>query len=146
MRIIQKRNISLLYDAAIIAIKDRVSPVFNIWMNVRYDITSLRLLNENGGELSFVPNGGFIAEVCFNKAGDDGTKDTLIMAAYDPDGNLIYTDSVTAYFAEAYDHKFAFYVPAIYNNIDTIKVFVWDSFDSMIPMSDQEVKSNAVVS
>ncbi len=114
--------------------------------DVRYDIKSLRLLNENGEELSFVPNGGFIAEVCFNKAGDDGTKDTLIMAAYDPDGNLIYTDSVTAYFAEAYDHKFAFYVPAIYNNIDTIKVFVWDSFDSMIPMSDQEVKSNAVVS
>lgn len=99
-----------------------------------YKITGLHLTDTIGKEI-IAPELGksFIVEADITKIAERDDKDYLFVAVYDTDGALISLDYVKAKFVVDGECSFGFNIPA------QEKAFVWNTFNSMEPLSGSKI-------
>lgn len=105
-----------------------------------YQITTLCLKDTSGAVIKKPQkNTSFIIEANVVKTEARDKTDYLFVAVYDTDGALISLDYVKAKFAVDGECSFGFYIPAQAKNIGSVKAFVWNAFDSMVPLAETKI-------
>ncbi len=115
---------------------DPTVPEIPIETEYPYEINSLSIVSESGTALETIALGtSFIIEAEITKTETRSSRDYIFAAVYDKDGALLCIDYVKASFAEDYDYAIGFHVPAQTKAIGSVKVFVWEGFNSEKPLS-----------
>lgn len=103
-----------------------------------YEIKKLAAVSQDGNELiAFPESQSFIMNIEVLKNGGEHSDGYLIAAVYDTHGTLI--DCVSDSMASRQDSSFRFNIPAQPQTIGSVKVFIWSSFNSMIPLAKTEI-------
>ena len=104
-----------------------------------YEISNVTLEDEYGNELLAAPiKSPFIVNVELTKVKQRSNKDYLFVAVYDFNGALLSLDYVKSSFIYNSPFEIGFFVPVPLQDktIGSIKVFVWNSFSTGIPLAE----------
>lgn len=106
----------------------------------QYEITGLRITDTSGVAIEKPQkNKSFIVEADITKIAERDDKDYLFVAVYDTDGALISIDYVKAKFVADGEYSFGFNIPSQEKNVGSVKAFVWNTFNSMEPLSENKI-------
>ena len=109
-------------------------------LSLGYYITDVAIKSSDGALYEKIPaNGNFDAEVNFNTIYDsieDVIPATMVVAAYTGSGVLISISTVPINEEKANNGFCTLHVDATDKDIASLKLFVWSSFNSLIPLSD----------
>ncbi len=102
-----------------------------------YRIDNLSIVSENGSSLALIPdNQSFIVDVEFTKLKKRDVKDYIFAAVYDTNGVLLNIDYAKANFSETGEYSIGFNVPAQSVRVGEVRAFVWNTFDSAVPLAE----------
>lgn len=102
-----------------------------------YMINELSLKTSAGAELTSIPeNTGFIVNTNFTKVQQRSETDYIFIAVYDTKSALVSLDYIQADFAENYTYNVGFYVAPHSEKIESVKAFIWNSFNDTKPLAE----------
>lgn len=132
------KNANIKYNASIETIEPIVTPKPTIEPDndYPYEINNLSLKTLSGENLSNAPiNIGFIVNVDFTKLQKHTETDYIFIAVYDKNDTLLSLNYIQANFAENYGYNVGLYVPPQNVEIGSIKTFIWNTFNSSVPLA-----------
>lgn len=119
--------------------------MYALWTkNIDYDdypykINSVLLKSNNGTTLSKIPvNASFIVTANFTKMQSQRAIDYIMVAVYDTNEQLINMDYVLISPAKDDTCEIDFIIPAQPKSIGNIKVFIWDTVNTMVPLAESK--------
>lgn len=112
---------------------------YTVSKDYNYQISDISLSSSSGEELNTIPeNSGFVVDVTVEEIENRDSKDYMFVTVYGTDGSLLSMDYVRADFKVNNSCSFGFYIPAQKAEIGSIKAYVWNTFASMIPLSESK--------
>lgn len=112
----------------------------NIKSPERYTSSSIKFKSSAGAEISEIPQSSFYVEATAVKNDSSKTADTLIIAAYDENNAVLDMKFMSGAFYQNQSVSFGAFMSNTDKRIKCIKVFVWDSINGMLPLSESVTK------
>ena len=101
-----------------------------------YTVNSVKLTDLSGNELEEIPAESFYFEINVTKNDNSKNADSLIIAIYDENGEVIDMKYMSGVYYQNQTMTFGAEIEQTDKKIGNIKGFVWDSISGMTPLSN----------